>query len=308
MISRPGNCPLNCNYTQDRDMLNQSSAVIFHLPTFWTGSVNNYLKLGPDGEVYPEQLREFPNFPPYKLKGQKWVIFSMEPEGYYHNLINKEYMDQFDLKMTYFQDSDIPALFMSGKPGAYFGAPINKTPDHLCVFIASNCGSLNGREEYVTELQKYMRVDSYGSCLHNKDWPSGDKGTKSKMELLQTYKFYLVFENSNSRDYVSEKYFHALAAGTVPVYLGAPNIDDFKPAPRSVIKTSEFQSPKDLAEYLLMLDKNDKLYNEYLSWKFNGMVSSRFQKMMNEQKRDARCRLCQIFTKEGYKNSLLDDT
>jgi hypothetical protein len=39
--------------------------------------------------------------------------------------------------------------------------------------------------------------------------------------------------------------------------MGAPNIDTFKPASHSIIKVTDFESPKALAEYLTLLDKND---------------------------------------------------
>ena len=62
----------------------------------------------------------------------------------------------------------------------------------------------NGRLEYARELSKYISVDIYGSCS-NKTCPR----TNSKcFSMLDTdYKFYLAFENSNCRDYITEKFF-----------------------------------------------------------------------------------------------------
>jgi hypothetical protein len=48
------------------------------------------------------------------------------------------------------------------------------------------------------------------------DW---DKVTV-QVRLLQGYKFAIVTENTNAFDYVTEKLFQALLAGTVPVYMG----------------------------------------------------------------------------------------
>ena len=39
------------------------------------------------------------------------------------------------------------------------------------VFIASNCESHSGRDEYTEALMHHMHVTSYGACLHNQDWP-----------------------------------------------------------------------------------------------------------------------------------------
>lgn len=54
--------------------------------------------------------------------------------------------------------------------------------------------------------------------------------------------------------------------------------------PHSFIHVDYFQSPKQLAEYLTILDKNDSLYNEYFQWKGTGsFVNTLFW-----------CRLCAI--------------
>lgn len=40
------------------------------------------------------------------------------------------------------------------------------------VFLQSDCDTMSGREDYVRELMKHMKVDSYGGCLHNRDMPA----------------------------------------------------------------------------------------------------------------------------------------
>ena len=54
-------------------------------------------------------------------------------------------------------------------------------------------------------------------------------GRCSKHGVLRRYPFYLAYENSNDADYVTEKVFDALESGVLPVYYGAPNVDDFVP-------------------------------------------------------------------------------
>jgi len=41
----------------------------------------------------------------------------------------------------------------------------------LVSYTQSDCHVPCGRDLYVQELMKEMTVDSYGSCLHNKDLP-----------------------------------------------------------------------------------------------------------------------------------------
>lgn len=51
----------------------------------------------------------------------------------------------------------------------------------------------------------------------------------SKFEVLKNYEFCLCFENMSMSGYITEKIFDCLYAGTVPLYMGAPNILDFIP-------------------------------------------------------------------------------
>ena len=39
-------------------------------------------------------------------------------------------------------------------------------------YIQSDCVTPSDRDIYVAELMKHIKVDSYGSCLHNKDLPN----------------------------------------------------------------------------------------------------------------------------------------
>lgn len=48
---------------------------------------------------------------------------------------------------------------------------------------------------------------------------------ESKLEILSRYRFCLCLENMPMTGYLTEKLFDCLYAGTVPIYLGAPDID-----------------------------------------------------------------------------------
>lgn len=64
-------------------------------------------------------------------------------------------------------------------------------------------------------------------------------------DVLGAYKFLLVFENANCNDYVSEKLWRAYRIGVIPVYMGAMNVlPAFAPQPRSIIRVTDFGSPK----------------------------------------------------------------
>ncbi len=52
---------------------------------------------------------------------------------------------------------------------------------------------------------------------------------KSKHETLSQYMFSMCFENMAMDGYITEKLFDCLYAGTIPIYLGAPDVDKWIP-------------------------------------------------------------------------------
>lgn len=71
----------------------------------------------------------------------------------------------------------------------------------------------------------------------------------SKYEVLSRYKFSLCFENMVMQGYLTEKIFDCLYAGTVPVYLGAPDIAFLVP-PEAYIDCNRFTDLKSIVNYL----------------------------------------------------------
>ncbi|GFX35899.1 glycoprotein 3-alpha-L-fucosyltransferase A [Trichonephila clavipes] len=66
--------------------------------------------------------------------------------------------------------------------------------------------------------------------------------------------------------------------------------------PHSYIHVDDFASPKELAEYLAILDKNDTLYNEYFRWKGTGeFINTYFW-----------CRMCAMLHAPPYHKSYPD--
>ena len=80
--------------------------------------------------------------------------------------------------------------------------------------------------------------------------------------------------------------------------MGAHPDDYTKVAPpNSFIHVEEFNSPRQLAEYIHILDNNDKLYNEYFRWKGTGeFVDTKFV-----------CRLCAMLHVSTELPSLTND-
>lgn len=72
---------------------------------------------------------------------------------------------------------------------------------------------------------------------------------EDKHELLSCYKFTIAYENTAYPGYVTEKVIDAIVAGSIPVYMGAPDIAEHLPA-EAFIDARAFRSPEAIAEYI----------------------------------------------------------
>ena len=113
------------------------------------------------------------------------------------------------------------------------------------------------RIEAMCSLEKQGIVDLYGRrwqewWLPFSMWPPYWKNRrtlmdiyrgscKSKYEVLSQYKFSLCFENMTMEGYVTEKIIDCFYAGTIPLYLGAKNIQSLIPGD-AYIDCSQFES------------------------------------------------------------------
>ena len=99
----------------------------------------------------------------------------------------------------------------------------------FCAFIVSNpCQPV--RNQAFHTLNRYKPVDSAGRLYNTMGTElfaglGGGGGERRKVDFLQQYKFCLAYENTASPGYITEKILHAKAAGCVPIYWGAPNLE-----------------------------------------------------------------------------------
>lgn len=70
---------------------------------------------------------------------------------------------------------------------------------------------------------------TYVKKIRNLAFANTPRTCDNKIDTLGSFRFTLVLENCIFPGYVTEKIFDAMLAGTVPVYLGAPDIEDFVP-------------------------------------------------------------------------------
>jgi hypothetical protein len=204
-------------------------------------------------------------------------------------------MAQFDLTMTYRQDSDVAVSYCRPEDWLGFQPPILATPSYErapAVYMVSSPYNRSGRTEYVRELMRHMPVDSYGRMLNTRAL-AADQGRPTKLETIARYRFTLAFENSIASDYVTEKFYDPLLVGSVPVYLGAPNVSEYAPARGCYIDVRDFANPRQLAGFLLELAADEARYAQYLEWR-ERPLDARFLTLAQEQSVSQWCRLGRI--------------
>lgn len=235
----------NCVFTSDRSQLNASDAVMLHLRDV--------------------RLSDLPTF---RTPDQRWVLLHHESPPHTPRDIVKGLDGKINWTITYRLDSDMvlqPQYVRKTSPSnVVIDYAANKT--RMIAWFVSNCHTPSRREDYVSELRKVVPVDVYGDCGEHRCVPK--MSAKCYKDAAKEYRFYLSFENSLCKDYVTEKLFAPMRQDIVPIVFGGANYSLFAP-PESYINTASFSSPRALGKYLIRLaqDKNRQAYNHYLKWK-----------------------------------------
>ncbi|KAK3022553.1 hypothetical protein RJ639_047491 [Escallonia herrerae] len=219
--------------------------------------------------------------------GTAGVLRSMESAQYYtENNIAMARRRGYNIVMTTSLSSDVPVGYFSWAEYDIMAPLQPKTESALAAAFISNCAARNFRLQALEALEKSnIKIDSYGGCHRNRD------GHVEKVEALKRYKFSLAFENSNEEDYVTEKFFQSLVAGSVPVVVGAPNIQDFAPSPGSVLHIKELKDVDSVSKKMKYLAENADAYNQSLRWKYEGPSDS-FKALVDMAAVHSSCRLC----------------
>ena len=268
-MSEPQKCKLRsgltCDLVTDKQMYNHSEAVVFNLghSPAWN------------------------NFPKYRFPYQKWVVLEYEPPPVCEGSWPKPpFMDQLRsiFNVTIFPVADAtltypalvynyPLYFIDTKRMRWlmkFNTNYSATKTRNVAWFVSNCRTQSRREDYVTELQKYIDVDVYGKCGNLSCGHSGG-GRNAYCDhsvLDKMYRFYLSFENSLCEGYVTEKMKRLIERPitTIPIVMGFMNYSMFLPE-KTYIDTKDFESPKALADYLKHISEHPELFNEYINRK-----------------------------------------
>ena len=145
---------------------------------------------------------------------------------------------------------------------------ILENKDIFCNFIYSKQSENNIRESFFEQLNsKYKPVASAGKYLNN--IPGGNPlagrhGSDSKIDFQKRCKFTIAFENEQANGYCTEKIVDAFVANTIPIYFGAPYVNEIF-NPEAFINVSDFNNYDDVIEYISKLDNDDDAYMKMLT-------------------------------------------
>lgn len=225
-----------CTFTYDRALYHKAHGLLFH----------------------HRNIGDFPTEP--RPSFQKWVWFNMESPANSQRI--PDLNNIFNLTCSYRLDSTIPVPYGHLEPvtpqDESFKLPAK---DKLVCWIVSNWGWHHKRVHFYNELKKHINIHTYGNAFGKR------VSDEDYSKIVSSCKFYLSFENSVYKDYITEKLFSPMLIGSVPVVLGPPrkNYEEQVPA-GSFIHVDDFSTPKKLAERLLYLDQNYSEYMRYFEW------------------------------------------
>ncbi|KAL3875043.1 hypothetical protein ACJMK2_037982 [Sinanodonta woodiana] len=211
-----------------------------------------------------------------------WIIYHTEPlSKMWGNL--RVFNGVFNWTQTYRRDSDIFNPYGEFRPTT--NEETQSVTKHLvsknyfreknnsALIINSYCNDNARRFRIVDILSKYIKVDKYGEC------GSGCPDNRDSCENLHpSYKFYLAFENSYCRDYITEKYWRRPMYHQIPIVAWRQNYSGLV-VPNSYINVFDFPDIGAAGRYIAEVDRNETLFNSYFEW-------------MKHYKTYGRCDLC----------------
>uniref|UniRef100_A0AAQ5ZU62 Fucosyltransferase n=1 Tax=Amphiprion ocellaris TaxID=80972 RepID=A0AAQ5ZU62_AMPOC len=253
----------HCRLVDQHSMFSSADVVVFHNRELIQGS------------------QKLPTDQP-RPRGQRWAWMTLEAPPHNGNLY--PFANIFNMTITYRRDADITVPYGELLPKEDEGRLVEDNLQEkttLICWVVSNYKSHHKRSQVYSELNAIVPVKVYGR------WIQTPLDSSALLPTISHCYFYLAFENSVSKDYITEKlWYNAYESGAVPVVLGAP-LSDYKAVapPHSFIHVDEFASVRELANYLQELAKDKKRYAEYLTWKQHWKV---------KQNRDWTERLCKI--------------
>jgi alpha(1,3/1,4) fucosyltransferase len=157
----------------------------------------------------------------------------------------------------------------------------------LLVNISSNKRSSHPGELYTVRRATIRYCECFiphDFALYGLGWdapgesfPSYRGSPHHKWDVLPQFRFALAYENMAAPGYVTEKIIDAIRAGAVPVYLGAPNVEEYVDA-EAFIDRRQIGSDEELVRFLR--DVDEATYLRYRAAAKEYLMSARFERFL----------------------------
>lgn len=149
----------------------------------------------------------------------------------------------------------------------------NENRKYLVAYCSRNCKK--NREGLFNLLVEKAGKDlccSFSRCCgkfpNTRKPVGGDWQDQKLIDKYKDYKFVFAMENGYHKGYVTEKIINAFYSGAIPIYYGAPDINEYF-NPKAFINVSNFSSLEECANYIVNMSEEEiqkmsqeKVFNE----------------------------------------------
>ncbi|PAV83196.1 hypothetical protein WR25_16583 [Diploscapter pachys] len=283
-----------CIMDSDKSLISKADAVVFH-----SADISK--------EPLPENSLRNPD--------QVYVYYSMEtPDNSGKLSVSKNF---FNWTATFVHDSDVVAkyggYFMKTTQAEAKGFKIQRffvderrfVKKNSGVFwLVSNCKTESEREMAIAELGKYIDVKYAGKCANDVEGkslcPLGDPCNS----IFESYPFYVAIENTVCKDYITEKLFSRIDIPSIPIVMKRKTYEDANIPPSLFIALDDFKGPKEMAEYLKMLQTNMTAYKKHMTWRQDEWTMAPWNA---PGFRNGMCRLCERLWEANRTSKSIED-
>ena len=221
-----------------------------------------------------------------------WLLDGHESPRY-HWFKWRDFFNDFDGAITYTRDAAVykpyGQLVQLNSSEVQIKSIYNTRKTKGAFAYVSNCfsGGYN-RLKLMRQLGEYIDVDIYGGCTGRRPCALGDWGCEARLHAQ--YHFYLSWENSLCKDYITEKFWKVLSTDGyyIPVALGGLTLEEYTSVapPNSFLHLYNFSSVAELGSYMKTLMANREAFDQYNAWRSSFKIQ-----MYSEIKS---CKLCEI--------------
>jgi len=203
-----------------------------------------------------------------KIPRSKRILVLWEPPTIMPNQYSPAVLSQYDTILTYRDDlvdgrKFHKFLWSRLKPMSQNLPPFEKKK-LVCTVVGNKASS--GQGELYSKRREIIRFyesnfphlfDFYGRGWDGKGFKTYQGAPQNKLEVMKHYKFAYCLENmSHISGWITEKIFDSFAAGSIPIYLGANDIDKYIPSD-CFIDMRKFNTLETLHQYIASISEEE---------------------------------------------------